>query len=111
MLDDARLEAAFAEIRRENFLGPGPWPIGRSGGGYRVSRSDDPVYLYQDVLVGIICSKELNNGQPHFLAFLISLGRLREGDHVVHIGAGVGYYTAIMARLVGATGKMTAIEY
>ena len=110
-LDDPCLEAAFAELRREDFLGPGPWQILRDEGGYYATPNDDPVYVYQDALVGIIPSKGLNNGQPHFLAFLISLGRLREGEHVVHIGAGVGYYTAIMARLVGATGKMTAIEY
>src|ERR1700680_2456556 len=28
-----------------------------------------------------------------------------------HIGVGVGYYTAILAELVGATGRVTAIEY
>ena len=28
-VDDARVEAAFAEVRREDFLGPGPWPMPR----------------------------------------------------------------------------------
>ena len=26
-VDDARVEAAFATMRREHFLGPGPWPM------------------------------------------------------------------------------------
>jgi protein-L-isoaspartate(D-aspartate) O-methyltransferase len=80
-------------------------------GGYVTTPDSDPVHLYQDALVGMIPQKGLNNGQPSFLAFLISLGRLREGEHAVHIGAGLGYYTAIIARLVGDTGKVTAIEY
>jgi protein-L-isoaspartate(D-aspartate) O-methyltransferase len=29
----------------------------------------------------------------------------------VHVGAGVGYYTAILAELVGAEGRVTAIEF
>jgi protein-L-isoaspartate(D-aspartate) O-methyltransferase len=29
----------------------------------------------------------------------------------VHIGAGVGYYTAILAKLVGSLGRVTAIEH
>ena len=33
------------------------------------------------------------------------------GEHVVHVGAGVGYYTAILAELVGATGRVTALEF
>ena len=32
-------------------------------------------------------------------------------EHVVHVGAGVGYYTAILAELVGAAGTVTAIEF
>jgi protein-L-isoaspartate(D-aspartate) O-methyltransferase len=35
---------------------------------------------------------------------------IRAGDHVVHIGAGTGYYSAILAMVVGSTGQVTAIE-
>jgi len=30
---------------------------------------------------------------------------------VVHIGAGTGYYTAILAHIVGLSGRVTGIEY
>jgi protein-L-isoaspartate(D-aspartate) O-methyltransferase len=113
--DDPRLESALAEVRREDFIGPGPWDVpvlGVPGGNnYRRTPDDDPHWLYQDALIGLIPGKELNNGVPSFLTFLVSLGRAAEGEHAVHIGAGVGYYTAFLARLVGATGKITAIEY
>jgi hypothetical protein len=33
------------------------------------------------------------------------------GEHVVHVGAGVGYYTAILAELVGVAGRVKAIEF
>jgi protein-L-isoaspartate(D-aspartate) O-methyltransferase len=108
-LKDPRLEAAFAELRREEFLPPGPWKI-VCGDSY-TSPSDDPIYVYQDTPVGIVPEKGLNNGQPSFLAHLISLGRLREGEHAVHIGTGFGYYTAVISRLVGTGGSVTAIEY
>ena len=110
-LDDPRLEAAFANVRREDFLGPGPWQLFTRGDGYRPTPDDDPVHLYQDIGVEIIPERGLNNGVPQFLAYLIHLGKLKDGEHAVHVGAGVGYYTAIMARLVGPKGKITAIEY
>jgi len=105
------MEAALAELPREAFLGPGPWPILVPSSGYRMTPDNNPVYLYQDVLIGMVSEKGLNNGQPSFLTFLISLGRPQEGETAVHIGAGQGYYTAIIARLVGDSGKVTAIEY
>jgi len=112
---DPRLEACLAEVRREDFLGPGPWdmPVMYAGPtpAYRATPDADPMWLYHDAVVGLMPDKELNNGMPSFLTFLISLGRLAEGDHAVHIGAGVGYYTAFLARLVGARGQVTAIEY
>ena len=113
--DDPRLEAALADVRREDFMGPGPWDMPVMGAGqaanYRRTPDADPMWLYHDALVGLIPEKELNNGMPSFLTFLISLGRVAAGEHAVHIGAGVGYYTAIIAQLVGERGKITAIEY
>ena len=110
-LNDPRLESGFAELRREDFLGRGPWQLARYPAGYFLSPSDDPVYLYQDIPVGIVPSQALNSGQPSFLAFLISIGQPREGEHAVHIGAGAGYYTALIARLIGTAGMVTAVEY
>ena len=55
--------------------------------------------------------KGLNNGLPSFVTMLISLGSPAEGDHAVHVGAGVGYYAAVIGHLVGARGRVTAIEY
>ena len=80
------------------------------GHGYVPSPSRDLAYLYDDVLVAIIPEQNLNNGQPSFLAALIAAAALRPGEHVVHIGAGIGYYTAILAKLVGRRGRVTAIE-
>ena len=111
---DPRVEAAFAAVRREAYLGPGPWPwpiwyLYRRG--YVATPSDDPVYLYQDALVGIIPDRGVNNGQPSLHAMLIAAAAPRPGEHVVHIGAGVGYYTAILAHTVGESGRVTAIEF
>ena len=88
-----RVEAAFAAVRREHFLGPGPWPLLHLRG-YVRTPSDDPVYLYQDLLVGIIPDRGLNNCRPSFHAMLIARADARPGEHVVHIGAGTGYFTA-----------------
>jgi protein-L-isoaspartate(D-aspartate) O-methyltransferase len=107
-----RVEAAFAAVRREAFLGPGPWPIWYwHRRGYLATPSDDPVYLYQDVFVGLIPERNLNNGLPSGHAMLIARADPQPGEHAVHIGAATGYYTAILAHMVGDTGRITAIEY
>lgn len=108
---DARLEQAFAEVPREDFLGPGPWLIyDVPRGEYVRTPSADPVHVYTDDLVGIAPERHINNGQPSFHATLLSRAGLREGEHVVHVGSGAGYYSAVMAHLVGASGRVTAIE-
>jgi len=111
-VSNPRVEAAFAVVAREDNLGPGPWQIVRWGGGYRTTADSDPVYLYTDDVIGILPERNLNNGQPSIHAALIAAAAAPQpGEHVVHLGAGVGYYTAILAELVGATGRVTAIEF
>jgi protein-L-isoaspartate(D-aspartate) O-methyltransferase len=109
--DNPRLEAAFATIRREDFLGPGPWPMLRWLGEYVTTPDADPVYLYTDNLVGILPERRLNNGQPSLHAHLIHKASPAAGEHVVHVGTGTGYYTAILAHLAGPSGRVTGIEY
>lgn len=116
-VDDGRVEAAFAAIKREDFLGPGPWSL--TGvcstafgwtGEYALTPTADPVYLYTDHVVGIVTERNLNNGGPSFHARLLATASIGEGDHVVHVGTGTGYYTAIMAHLAGSSGRVTGIE-
>lgn len=110
MLDDGRIESAFAEVRREDFLGPGPWSIIGWLGDYVLTPSADPVYVYVDMIVGIVPERKLNNGQPSGHAVWIASAAPNLGDHVVHIGAGTGYYSAILAHLIGDNGRVTAVE-
>jgi protein-L-isoaspartate(D-aspartate) O-methyltransferase len=111
VVGDARLDEALRAVRREDFLGAGPWPIVRWFRNYVPTPDADPVYLYTDDLVGILPERQINNGQPSLHANLIHQAAPAEGDHVVHIGTGTGYYTAILAHLAGPSGRVTGIEY
>ena len=53
----------------------------------------------------------LDNGLPSLWAYLFDLLAIQEGEHIVHVGCGTGYYSAILADAVGPTGRITAIEY
>ncbi len=109
-IEDHRIENAFAQVPREAFLGPGPWPMRRFGIGYVDTPNADPVYLYTDDLVGISPERRINNGEPSLHAHLLWCAHPAPGEHIVHVGAGVGYYTAIMAHLAGPSGHVTGIE-
>ena len=110
-VDDARLVTAFSATRRDDFFGPGPWPILRWLRDYVLTPDADPVYLYTDDLIGILPERRINNGQPSLHAHLIHQASPAVGEHVAHIGTGTGYYTAILAHLVGPSGRVTGIEY
>lgn len=109
--NDPRFEQAVLATQREDFLPPPPWlvisPGARTVYG-DVTRSADPVDLYGDVLVALDIAKGINNGQPTLHAAWIGKLRPQPGETVVHVGAGMGYYTAILARLVAPGGKVFA---
>jgi len=93
-VDNSRLEQAFAEVHREDFLGPGPWVIPRWFDEYVPTPSADPVYLYIDSVVQVIAERHLNNGQPSGHAKWIASASIKADEHIVHIDTGIGYYTA-----------------
>jgi protein-L-isoaspartate(D-aspartate) O-methyltransferase len=103
---------AFATVPRERFFGPGPWRIlsPMAPGGYWTTEDADPRHLYHDVLIAIDEARRLNNGQPSLWARMYDQLELSHGAHVVHVGAGTGYYSAILAEIVGPGGHVTAIE-
>jgi len=106
--DTRRLRVAFAATAREDFVGAPPWPL--MGGEFGHHASDDPRELYQDVLVGLDVARGINNGQPSLHARCLAACDPRPGDTVLHIGAGTGYYSAILAQLVGSQGRVIAYE-
>jgi protein-L-isoaspartate(D-aspartate) O-methyltransferase len=109
--NDSRLEEALAMVTRERFLGAPPWQISRAGRGYEAVASHDPAVLYQDALFALASDKGVNNGSPSLHARCLHALALREGERVAHIGAGTGYYTALLAHLVGAQGHVLAVEF
>jgi protein-L-isoaspartate(D-aspartate) O-methyltransferase len=103
---------AFATVPRELFAGPGPWRVlsPMRGRDYWTTDDADPRRLWHDILVAIDETRRLNNGQPSLWASLIDQLGLAAGESVIHVGAGAGYYSAIMAEIVGPRGQVTAIE-
>ena len=95
--DAPRLEQAFATVAREAFLGPPPWRIVAQFGGYHVLPSAEPVLAYQDVRFALAPECGVNNGQPSLHARWLHHAGPRDGDRVAHIGAGTGYYTALLS--------------
>lgn len=108
---NTKLISAFATVRREDYLGPGPWEI-RAGTKYRysITPTADPAFLYQNVLVALNSEEGINNGQPSLHARCLDALQVSAGDTVIHVGAGTGYYTAILGELTGPTGKIFAYE-
>lgn len=103
---------AFAAVPRERFLGSGPWRLHprRWEAPPHTSATDDPRELCHDVLVSIDEGRDLNNGQPSLWAFVFDQLGIAPGETVLQVGAGVGYFTAILAELVGPEGRVIAYE-
>ena len=118
-LTTSGLAEAFAKVPREKFLGPGPWQIGSANaramsvagmGQLSYVTVDDPRDVYHNVVISLDRAKDINNGQPGSLARWIDALALKTGERVYHLGCGVGYYTAIMAEVVGPRGSVVGLE-
>ena len=105
----SELAAAFASTPREQFVGPPPWKV-FTRSGYVETLTDDPAVLYQDVVVSLGSGGPLNNGQPTLHALCLAALAPKKGERVVHVGAGTGYYTTLLAKLVGESGVVDAYE-
>jgi protein-L-isoaspartate(D-aspartate) O-methyltransferase len=114
-LSSSLLVEAFSRVPREKFLGPGPWQVvmpDMLGGTtqYVPTPDADPRHVYHNVVIALDRSRDLSNGHPGTLATFIKALELAPGNRVYHLGAGTGYYTAIMAEVVGAGGSVVATE-
>jgi protein-L-isoaspartate(D-aspartate) O-methyltransferase len=110
---------AFARVPRDQFLPPGPWTVlSDSGESYmiggamrtRLTRDADPARVHHNIAVAINPERQLFNGQPATLGAWIDALDLGRGARVLHVGAGLGYYTAVMGECAGSTGRVVAFE-
>ena len=104
------LSDALAVVPREDFLPPGPWLVQSEASGPRQTPDADPAHVYHDYSVTIDPARQLFNGTPTFVTGLIDALRLQPGSAVLHVGAGLGYYTALLGHTVGASGHVRGIE-
>lgn len=107
---NAAVERAMASVRREEFLGEPPWRVLDIGEGIRRVDDSDLAAIYDDVLVVLDQSRGVNNGSPALHGAMLGALEVHPRDRVLHLGAGTGYYTAILAELTGPGGVVTAVE-
>ena len=105
------LKKAFQSVPRELFLGKGPWQIADLRGGYVDAPTSNAEFVYQNILFALDTDKGINNGLPSLHAQNLLALDINRGESIMHIGAGTGYYTAILAELTGEAGSVTAFEY
>ena len=89
---DTGIIQAFAKVRRERFV---------------------PARLkevaYEDCALPLDFAGSTIS-QPSTIAFMLSLLDVQEGQRTLEIGSGCGYVLALLAELVGKTGKVYGIE-
>jgi protein-L-isoaspartate(D-aspartate) O-methyltransferase len=120
-LEDPAWRAAFAEVPRHLFV-----PVYHSGisaeEGYGRYAADDTdprrrlrwltgAYADQPIATHVRDGELVSSSsQPSLMALMCQALDVREGQHVLEIGAGTGYNAALLAHRLGGTGAVTTID-
>jgi protein-L-isoaspartate(D-aspartate) O-methyltransferase len=107
--NNPKVVEAFATVRRDKFLPPGPWTL-HGTVSWRTPDAE-PSQVHHNVLISLDKAKGINNGSPSMWAYLFDQLDIKPGERVLQVGAGTGYYTAVLAELVGKQGRVIGIEY
>lgn len=106
----------FATVPREHYYGPGPWRFAmrelnpNAGISYLSTDDADPSSIYRNASIPLDESRQLLSGHPGLVARYLDQLDIQPGEHVLHLGSGTGYYTALLAELVGPDGRVEATE-
>ena len=84
--------------------------IEASNGIYYQSEDADPRHVLHGVGVAIDAARMLNNASPLKFAEQMAVVEPRPGETVFHVGAGLGYFSAVLAEMVGPSGRVIAAE-
>jgi protein-L-isoaspartate(D-aspartate) O-methyltransferase len=79
-INNERVLAAFAKVPRDQFVAP-----------------DLQEHAYEDRPLSIGCSQTIS--QPFIVAYMLQAADVRPEDHVLELGTGSGYQTALLADL------------
>jgi protein-L-isoaspartate(D-aspartate) O-methyltransferase len=111
-LKSPRLVDALASVPRERFLRPGPWLVRgeMDFAGARTTPDAGARHVYHNYSIAIDAARQLFNGAPAIVGACIDALTLARGERVLHVGAGLGYYSGVLAHVVGAHGRVVAVE-
>ncbi|MDR3439673.1 methyltransferase domain-containing protein [Telmatospirillum sp.] len=109
-LRSSALLRAFSAVPRERFLPPGPWILEASDGSYYSTEDDDVGHVLHAVGVAIDVTRHLNSANPATVGRTLEAAKIEGGDTILHVGAGLGYFSAVMAEMVGPSGRVIAAE-
>ncbi|MGY3610891.1 MULTISPECIES: hypothetical protein [unclassified Bradyrhizobium] len=102
VLRKPHLVEAFASVPGEHSSAPDRGASSRTVQRRIPDPDTYPRWLYHDVLVTIDVSRNLNNGMPSFWARNFGASRHRARRSRTPGRAGTGYYSAVLAEIVGS---------